>query len=347
MWCSCSFSLRSATDNGAQEACPLPLRRSIPPYHEISPVPHPDGASLYFARAKHPANVGGVRDVGDLWHVTRSSAEAWGTPHPVVSAPNSAMGDFPIGFSEDGQLLYYVHQSEQEGTERRIAFSKAEGRHHWSSPTLCTIPYFKNFSDHLSGWVSQDEAVMVLSLQNYHTHGQEDLYICFKKDGAWGPLENMGLGINSERQEVTPYVSSDGTLFFSSNREGGKGSFDVYHSTRLDDTWKRWSVPTLLEGSVNTRGSERYFRVADDGENSLLCQHQEQPRIQQYFPGIPGARRTLRPHHKNRPIGVGAQAYAFSLSLGCRYLRAHSGQSPYSLLFARKRRRMASGLRRL
>lgn len=239
------------------------------PYHEVSPLPHPSGTSLYFSRVRHPGNVSGEQDAGDLWYIKQSSPKTWGTPQPIIGAPNNLFENLPMGFSMGGKMLYYVYQTTQDPHQKQIAFSTWEGGRSWSAPTLCVIPYFKNFSTHLSAWVSNDRDTMILSLQSFHTHGHEDLYVSFKRDGAWCPLENMGGVINTPYQELTPFVSPDGmTLFFSSNKKGSEGGVDVYYSRRLDNSWKKWSLPINLGPAVNTKGSERYFRIAQDGEQA-------------------------------------------------------------------------------
>ena len=254
----------------APKGTPLSFAEINSPYHEASPLPHPDGRSLYFSRVRHPGNAHGEEDAGDLWHLGRSSASAWGAPQPLIGAPNNPFENFPISFSQKGQVLYHVYQTADGSLKKRLAYSRWESEHSWSPPVFCPIPYFKNFSPHLSAWVSEDEKVMVLSLQSFHTYGHEDLYVSLKQDdGTWSPLENTGNEVNTSHQEITPFVARDGkTLFFSSNKLGGKGGFDVYRSKRMDGSWKMWSPPVNLGGAVNTQGSEHYFRVSPGGEQA-------------------------------------------------------------------------------
>ena len=55
-----------------------------------------------------------------------------------------------------------------------------------------------------------------------------------------GPTINRGPTINSFYEDSAPSISSDGlTLYFSSDRSGGLGSFDLWVATRstADDEW--------------------------------------------------------------------------------------------------------------
>ncbi|WP_232793796.1 OmpA family protein [Siphonobacter sp. SORGH_AS_0500] len=81
----------------------------------------------------------------------------------------------------------------------------------------------------------------------------------------------MGNDINTSGDETTPFLAADGeTLYFSSNREGGLGSNDIWMSRRLDKTWKKWSKPQNLGESINTPEFDAYFTIPASGEWAYL-----------------------------------------------------------------------------
>ena len=63
-------------------------------------------------------------------------------------------------------------------------------------------------------------------------------------------------------------ASDDKTLYFTSNGHIGYGSYDVYMTKRLDDTWLNWSKPTNLGPKINTKNAELYFVVSGDGKSA-------------------------------------------------------------------------------
>jgi len=81
----------------------------------------------------------------------------------------------------------------------------------------------------------------------------------------WGEPANLGPAINSEYDDGKPSISADGlTLYFSSNRPGGYGEFDVWMSTRstiADD----WGAPVNLGEPVNSSADEIFPCVSPDG----------------------------------------------------------------------------------
>lgn len=65
--------------------------------------------------------------------------------------------------------------------------------------------------------------------------GGYDLYYSSYKNGQWGTPQNMGESYNTEFDEYRPILIDEGVddekniMIYSSNREGGKGGFDLYY----------------------------------------------------------------------------------------------------------------------
>ncbi|GAA0894048.1 hypothetical protein GCM10009122_37280 [Fulvivirga kasyanovii] len=235
-------------------------------YDEQNPVLSPDGQVLYFTRSHHPENVGGTIDKGDIWYSTLTADRQWSAPKNARGLNNKEWNGV-IGFSKDGSTIYlHNHYTESNGIVRTQGIAKAskQGKG-WSAPTDIDIPYYKNLSDNVGGYISKDGKVLVMSLESYGTKGGEDLYVILKKDnGSWGEPKNLGSTVNTKFQEFSPFLSDDGkTLYFSSNGLGGKGSSDIFMSERLDDSWRSWSTPSPLE-VVNTKGREKYYRTYEN-----------------------------------------------------------------------------------
>ncbi len=82
---------------------------------------------------------------------------------------------------------------------------------------------------------------------------------------AWGEPVNLGPPINTEYDDAKPSLSTDGlTLYFSSNRPGGYGAFDLWMSTRATLT-DDWGEPVNLGDTVNSEADEIFPCVSQDG----------------------------------------------------------------------------------
>ncbi|MBK6264409.1 OmpA family protein [Marivirga sp. S37H4] len=237
-------------------------------YDDVAPVIAPGGDILYFTKMNHQENSGGERDLGDIWQSKNIDGE-WSVPSRVPGPLNNSYYNAVIGITSDGTIMYVVGNYENP-RKGGVSFSRKIGEG-WSEPKPIDIPYFKNKSDHLSGSLSKDGKIMVLSLEGFGGQGNEDIYYTFrKKVNQWTELRNLGSDINTAAQELTPYLASDNkTLFFSSNGLGGKGSRDVFYSKREDATWASWTKPQNIT-EINTEGADWYFKLIADTEDAIL-----------------------------------------------------------------------------
>ncbi|MEY4308280.1 MAG: hypothetical protein RL422_483 [Bacteroidota bacterium] len=91
-----------------------------------------------------------------------------------------------------------------------------------------------------------------------------DLYISTKRDGNWSTPERLAIS-DSIGWDGSPAFSRDGkTLYFSSNRRGGKGGLDLYRAPM--DNSGRFGRPINLGSTINTRGNEIFPYVSEDGK---------------------------------------------------------------------------------
>ncbi|HQH40781.1 MAG TPA: OmpA family protein [Bacteroidales bacterium] len=86
--------------------------------------------------------------------------------------------------------------------------------------------------------------------------GQCDIYVTYRQGAEWTEPENLGSPVNTSASEKQPSISPDGkTLYFASNRPGGKGGLDIWCSTRKEDG--TWQNPVNLGDSINTPKDEQ------------------------------------------------------------------------------------------
>jgi len=246
----------------AQNIISAPFKLVNSPYDEQNPVIAPDDKALYFTLANHPQNVNGKKDLGDIW-VSLWIGGAWTAPVHGGSIINDGSYNAVAGFSADGNQLFLVNHFGKKGNDastQGISVSKKTDSG-WSTPENISIPYFLNRSTKLTGMINDEGNVFIFSAESYGTNGVEDIYVSIKKDDRWTEPINLGSTINSSSQELTPSLSVDGKIiFFASNGRRGYGGFDIYSSTRLDDSWTAWTTPLNMEQPLNSESRELFYR---------------------------------------------------------------------------------------
>ncbi len=94
--------------------------------------------------------------------------------------------------------------------------------------------------------------------KSYHglTFGSCDIFVSHKTGKKWSKPKNLGKPVNSKYWESQPSFSADGkTLYFASNRPGGKGGIDIWKTVMKKDS--SWSQPENLGDTINTSGHEQ------------------------------------------------------------------------------------------
>jgi outer membrane protein OmpA-like peptidoglycan-associated protein len=88
------------------------------------------------------------------------------------------------------------------------------------------------------------------------------LYTAQLRDGGWTNVQEMPFN-SDEYSTGHPALSRDGkSLYFVSDRAGGKGGTDVYVSRLENNTW---SPPLNLGAPINTKGNEMFPFVDENG----------------------------------------------------------------------------------
>ena len=244
-------------------------------YSELNPVMSPDGKILYFGRKNHPQNkfgMAGTEQIAgsqDIWY-SESLMGAWTTARRMSEALNRDQYNTIYSVSPDGQTIlvkgaYVNGQYETRGFS--IAKKSATG---WEVPKKMEIPKYEKLSRGKNeyGYLSNDGKTLLMAFSEKKNSDEDDIYASFlEKDGSWSEPMNLGDDVNTDFTETTPFLAADGkTLYFSSNREDGKGSNDIWVSKRKDETWIHWTEPTNIGEPINTDQYDAYYTISAAGD---------------------------------------------------------------------------------
>jgi flagellar motor protein MotB/tetratricopeptide (TPR) repeat protein len=104
--------------------------------------------------------------------------------------------------------------------------------------------------------ISADGRFMVFTACNREGGvGRCDLYYSELIGEKWTLPKNMFAPVNTRYKETQPSLSADGnTLYFASDRPGGKGQLDLWQTGRNEDG--TWSQPVNMGDDINTPSNE-------------------------------------------------------------------------------------------
>lgn len=118
--------------------------------------------------------------------------------------------------------------------------------------------------------VSSDGKTIIFSSDRSGGYGKMDLYEISKVNDTWTSAKNLGSTINSNENEKSPYLHTDGkTLFFASTNFPSLGGFDIFYSRK--DSLGNWQKPINIGYPINTVADEISLFVSTDGNQAYFA----------------------------------------------------------------------------
>jgi hypothetical protein len=246
---------------------------------EYTPLISIDDQSIYFCRLNKSATGTATEDI----FVARFKDYEWQMAEALSELNSPTKNEGPLAISADEQELVIFDGNTRNGDLLSSSYTK-EG---WSKPrplpnTINTPSWDADAMISSDGnaflYVSERKEVLDRkqegNINGFHgsNAGNRDIFVSLKSaQGTWQRPINLGDVINTPFAERTPFLHPDmKTLYFSSDGHGGFGHLDVYMTTRLDDTWTKWSTPVNLGKSINTAKNDWGYQISTDGKTAYL-----------------------------------------------------------------------------
>jgi len=148
---------------------------------------------------------------------------------------NSKYHEGPVTFFKDYKKIVFTRNNYNKGRSRTSSdgvnklklYIAAENGKTWGS--VKELPF--NSDDYSCGHpsLSPDESKLYFVSDMPGGFGGTDIYVVDYRDGNWGSPVNLGREINTEGNEMYPYVDENGNMYFSSDGHEGLGGLDVFY----------------------------------------------------------------------------------------------------------------------
>ena len=174
----------------------------------------------------------------DIWFSKKDEQGQWTRPATVEGELNSELDEGIISFSPDGTTMYLTKARRELHSNTGVEiYTSQRSEAAWSAPVK-----FEITSDTVSSYghpaVSPDGEYLYFTSDMPGGFGGKDLWRINLKDRA-GSLENLGEFINTEGDEMFPYMRADSVLYFSSDGHPGMGGLDIFRAQMtVSGGWK-------------------------------------------------------------------------------------------------------------
>jgi len=192
----------------------------------------------------------------------------WTVPQSISQNINTPFNEGTSSISADGKVLVFTACASPDNPYLNcygrcdLYVSYREGDN-WSTP--------ENLGRGVNSkaWESQptlsaDGNTLYFISERNGGLGRRDIWVSKRQeDGSWGQAQNLGSPINTEWDEVSPFIHVNGkTLYFSSQGHVGFGGYDLYMSNFEEGNWQ---TPQNLGYPLNTYEDQVGLFITADG----------------------------------------------------------------------------------
>lgn len=160
-----------------------------------------------------------------------------------------------IAFAKDGTVLLSSFRMAKSRPFLNI-FQAADRTNAFPKPVPLDALNTDDFNAHPT--LSPSGRTVIFASTRAGGRGGIDLWTANRDEsGAWQPPVNVGEILNSEKNEITPFLAAEDSLYFASNGFGGKGGYEMFLSVRVDG---RWQAPVPLT-ELNSEADDSDFTM--------------------------------------------------------------------------------------
>ena len=207
------------------------------------------------------------RKYTDIWVIetqSKKEPQKWEEAVPVPGA-NTNWNDGTVTFDEKYSKMYFTQCNGIKGDERKCKIYEARKSGKEWDITPKPLPFCDDKSNYGHPALSPDGEKLFFASDRPGGFGDtntHDIYLVnyVKRGKTWGEPINLGPVINTKENEVFPYVSTDGTLYFSSDGHVGLGALDIFYSK---GTGMDWEKPENMKSPINSYGDD-FGIIMDD-----------------------------------------------------------------------------------
>ena len=186
-------------------------------------------------------------------------------------------------FTKDQNTMYFSRSNYKNGKRRKdekgitrlkIYESKNNSRD-WGDAV--ELPFNDDDFDTCHPTLDASGNVLYFTSDRPGGFGGMDIYRSRKMGNTWSTPENMGPEINTEGNEIFPFIHQDGTLYFASKGLPGIGGLDVFSTTKISSNNENvnWTTPVNLGKPINTNKDDFSLIVDISGTRGYFTSNRE------------------------------------------------------------------------
>ncbi len=224
-----------------------------------------DATKLYFCRSFAPIN----DDPLQIYTTVLQPDNSWSKPIPLPEEINNTTDTRICGLTLDGNKIF-IHGNYMNTNQ--LYYNEWNKNGYWSKPTSIRIVNEK-IANNLNIQFANEGKIMLI---NKPIKNVGKLFVSFNMENTtylYDTPKDMGNTINNGSNISGMCIASDNkTLYFF--QENKEKQVKLYHSTRIDTTWGKWSNPIKIEiNNLIFEKENNYCNTSFNGNYLYLTGH--------------------------------------------------------------------------
>ncbi|CAN5315717.1 OmpA family protein [soil metagenome] len=191
----------------------------------------------------------------------------WSEPYSISPKINTKSNEGTCTISADGKMLIFT------SCQGRKSFGSCDLYVTYKTGELWSESQNMGPKINSSSWDSQpslsaDGRTLYFISNRPGGIGKRDIWVSeIDESGEWKPAKNLGPEINTQEDEVSPFIHVNGqTLYFASKGYPGFGGFDLYVVEKKESGW---TAPTNLGYPLNNYDDQLSLFITSDGQKGF------------------------------------------------------------------------------
>ncbi len=197
---------------------------------------------------------------------------------PFDAFINSKYHEAIVTFTPERDAMYFTRNnyikkkrgSDAAGATLLKIYKVEKGGDGWKKPEELHF----NSADYSVGHpsLSSDGKVMYFTSDMPGGYGGTDIYKVDLEGKEWGQPVNLGDIVNTPADEMFPWISNDGVLYFASKGHPGLGGLDIFLTKEENGNFTK---PTNFGAPINSSRDDFQLVFADDLEGGYFSSNRE------------------------------------------------------------------------
>ncbi|MBP1638513.1 MAG: hypothetical protein H6Q17_96 [Bacteroidetes bacterium] len=187
-----------------------------------------------------------------------------------VTTVDTSADDYWPAISADGHYFATtVSRRREYATQEDLMVFRKDSAEHWYPDSVLTKPLNTSYNEGSPAFSADGRYLFFVASDRRDGLGSCDIYYVIRHGNRWSQPIHAGAPLNTRFWESNPSLSADGrTLFFVSNRPGGKGGMDIWKCrvALQSDGLLRFFDAENLGDSINTAKNEMSPFIHPDNE---------------------------------------------------------------------------------